>query len=412
MIVADSNPVAAVHALPAERAPVTLEEAAALARRIRVEAKLPRVALVGTVLGLVCGVAAIWPFLDSDGYMANALVSSDSLGPLSFLPGWLLAGLLPLLAFYAGRLHFERGRSSTGQIETSLRKIRLIILASMFACAAAFVFVLMQERQHQRGEFDRTSWLTVLYVACFSACGVIIGDVRRGLGDFDTEYQRRRRRLVRGFMVELRPTVAIAAAQDDIPMASIARPAITPPPLPALAVLPKVEVGEDEHFKDLRLLMTVAIATAIFVHGVRLGETLAFSRIFSSLGSITPTTVNPFTTTAMPFARVAGMLLLPCGILWVIWGIISLTYGPTFRRTIGALTIVTLALALLYALPAWVDGQNLDYTWSRPRSELGGRLARAPEIVHCVFLGMLLTRPGVKRLFSRSSEMVDDPDRA
>lgn len=36
-------------------------------------------------------------------------------------------------------------------------------------------------------------------------------------------------------------------------------------------------------------------------------------------------------------------------------------------------------------------------------------LSRAPEIVHALFLGLLLTRPAVKRLFAHSSR-TDDTD--
>src|SRR5688500_13689565 len=88
-------PLAAVSvAAPAAAEPVTPEEAAAIARRIRVQARLPRVTLIGTLLGLVVGVAAIWPFLDSNGYMADVLVRGD-FGAFAFIPGWLLAGCLP-----------------------------------------------------------------------------------------------------------------------------------------------------------------------------------------------------------------------------------------------------------------------------------------------------------------------------
>src|SRR5438105_2336483 len=86
---------------------MTAEEAAGFSRRIRVESKLSRVTLVGTLLGLICGAAAIWPFISSDGYMAGSLVDGDGFGVLSFFPGWLLAGMLPLLAFYSARLQFR-----------------------------------------------------------------------------------------------------------------------------------------------------------------------------------------------------------------------------------------------------------------------------------------------------------------
>ena len=101
---------AGVYPEPASAPPVTTEEAEALARphprRIedpptRARRRHPRHRL---------GVAALWPFLDSGGYMAEMLLSGS--GVIVFAPGWLLAGLLPLVAFYAGRLHFQAKKAA------------------------------------------------------------------------------------------------------------------------------------------------------------------------------------------------------------------------------------------------------------------------------------------------------------
>lgn len=435
-------PVAFSPAVPAPE-PVTPEEAAAIARRIRVEARLPRVALVGTILGLVCGLAAIWPFLDSNGYMADQLVRGQ-FGALAFLPGWLLAGLLPLLAFYAGRLHFQTGRSSTGEIEASLRKIRLVILGSMFASTTAFVFLIAENR---RSDLDTIPWLSLLYLGSLGGCIAIIGDVRRGLGDFDSEHQRRRRRLARGFTVELNPAAiptatvvaeappTLASIHEAIPFASAAPtrlPAPLPPPLPvampASTIAPELSsAGEDEHFKDLRLLMTLAVMSAVFLYAVRLGEGLF--GIFRGLAYLAMMLQAIFAPARLVGARSSGIggfgqlwtmasviatiLLGICSVLWLVWGLLALNYGPGFRKVLGWLTLVTLVLAVVAVIPAWIYGPLLDQYSSNFPSTRGAyfprdRLSRAPEIIHGLFIGLLLTRPGIKRLFARSSETDDE----
>jgi hypothetical protein len=425
-------------ALPAQPAPVlplppqpavSPEEAAALVRRMRVEARLPRVALIGVILGLVCGTVAVWPFLDGSGYMTDVLMRGD-FGVGTFIPGWLLAGLLPLLAFYAGRLHYQTGRVSTGEIETSLRKVRRIILWSMLASVTAFVFVVADQDGGNRS--TALGWLQLLYLAAFIGCAVIIDDVRRGLGDFDTEHQRRRRKLARGFQVELRPQNQSAAVtpppppplpaipiDDTIPMAT----RVTQP-LPAIPVVPAAlptADADEEHFKDLRLFITLAAISAVILYAVRVGETLAFgSRGFEKLLMLAQTTFgsapaigtrfDPLLALALLAAGVAVVLLLACGVLWILWGLLALNYGPGFRRTIGLLTIATLLLSLLTFIPAWLysdvfaDGSS---GVERLPPLLAGRLAHAPEIIHGLFMGLLLTRPGVKRLLTRTTELDD-----
>lgn len=429
-MIADNPPVVPVVALPAggdlraeapaapSARPVTAEEVAALARRIRVEAKTGRIAVVGTALGIVCGGAAVWPFLGGGEYMAESLSTGDEVAAWGFLPSWLLAGLLPLLAFYAGRLHFESGRASTDKLEASLRKLRRIILGCMFASMASFVSVVAHRHSAYR-VLDDASWVMFIYAGCFVACGFIVGDVRRGLGDFDSEQQRRRRRLARGFAVELAPTTVArtpgdAPADDDVPLATLAAPHAVPP-VAALPIL--ADAGEDDHARDLRLLMTLAIAIALGVHAVRLGSDLAGvmelgERVASSfLGSMWGNAIlsaSPVALLLMLLAMLATILLAPCAVLWIVWGILSLNYGPAWRRTIGWLAAVTLVLAVVCVLPGWVYGMR-DLELRRSQRMEMGMLGRAPEIVHALFIGLLLTRPGVKRLFARSSRL-DDSD--
>ena len=417
-------PVAALVGRPPPSArpvePVTPEEVAALARRIRVEAKLSRIAVVGTALGLVCGAAAVWPFLDAKGEMVNAAMY-DGVGGVGFLAGWLLAGLLPLLAFYAGRLHFQSGRSTTGELETSLRKIRRVILGCMFLSVAAFV-VLLASRQSRRPDFDDASLTLLSYALCFAACAFVVGDVRRGLGDFDSEQQRRRRKLARGFAVELLPA-STTVPPDDIPLATVT-PATAiprqplPPPPASRAVLPATAGGltdDDEYAGDFRLLLTLAVCVAVAVHGVRLGFMMAndFRHLEYVLAAMdnalenwtAPTSILLVTVLAL-VALAATVLLVPCAALWIVWGVLSLTYGPMFRRSVWWLTWVSLVLGLLCAAPGWVYGVE-DFSAS-PRQINVGMLARAPEVVHALFLAALLTRPGVRRLLARSR--ADDVD--
>lgn len=426
-MIADNPPVVPVVALPAGDVlpaepphaahvvqPVTADEVTALARRIRVEAKTGRIALVGTVLGLVCGTAALWPFLGGEEYMAESLSRGGDMAAWGFLPSWLLVGLLPLLAFYAGRLHFESGQATTEQLEACLRKLRRIILGCMFASMASFVSVVAHRHSAYR-VLDDAPWVMFIYAGCFVACGFIVGDVRRGLGDFDSEQQRRRRRLARGFTVELAPARVLAAdgaPADDVPLATLAAPHAMPP-VAALPIL--ADAGEDDHARDLRLLMTLAIAIALGVHAVRLGTELpnvlqmSESVVSNFPGSLWPgnssSPMGPLALLLLLLAMVATILLAPCAVLWIVWGILSLNYGPAWRRTVGWLTAVTLVLAVVCVLPGWISGLR-DIDFGRGRL-LIGMLSRAPEMVSALLVGLLLTRPGVKRLFARSSQLDD-----
>jgi hypothetical protein len=398
-------PIAAVAPPPLPssiaHAPVTAEEAAALARRIRVEARLSRITTIGCVLGIVCGIAAIAPFLDSNGYMAETLVNGNG---LTFIPGWLLAGLLPLLAFYAGRLQYQTGRSSTGEIEGNLRKIRWIILCSMFASAFAFVFVLTQRNLSNTSS---SPWMAIMYAGSFAACALIVGDVRRGLGDFDTEQQRRRRKLARGFTVELGRASAVGV-DSDIPMAARATP--------VLPIEPVLE-AEDDHFQDLRLLLTLAILIGVGIHAVRLGQEFAgdgraVTRVVEILvNNVTNSSAGLMSSLEGMLALLsvcAMLLLLVSGVLWLTWGVLALNFGPAFRRFCFWLTISTAVFAILGMLPAWLYGMIDDSDRITRTSRLfrfTDRLSRAPEFIHAALMYVLLTRPGVKRLFSRGNEI-------
>ena len=72
---------------------------------------------------------------------------------------------------------------------------------------------------------------------------------------------------------------------------------------------------------------------------------------------------------------------------------------------VGWLTAVTLILGVACVLPGWVYGLNVTTDDTR-RTDMG-MLSRAPEIVHALFLGVLLTRPAVQRLFTRDSATED-----
>lgn len=400
--------------------PVTPEEATDLARRIRVEARLPRVAAIGTLLGLVCGGAAIWPFIDGSGYMAGVLVGGNGFGVLQFIPGWLLAGALPLLAFYAGRLQFQTGVSSTGEIESSLRKIRRLLVTSMFASIMALVFFLAPSRYEETGFQE---WLAFLYLGCFGACAAIIGDVRRGLGDFDSEHQRRRRRMARGFAVELRrdgaggpaPSLPVEVAQAVSPLPPV-------PVMPVARALPvdAVAAGEDEHTIDLRKLLTVAVVVAVVLYGLRLGQNLNLT--LRAAERLPTTAQDMFTGRVMQsgersllvfvafLSTLAAVLLSTCYVLWIAWALLALNYGPRFRRAVVWLCIVTGVLAAIAALPPWMYGLERWSGYSGSRYfVLPDRTGWAPEIIHVLFVGVLLTRPAAGKLFARVEE-IDDND--
>ncbi len=380
---------------------VTAEEAEALARRIRVESKIPRLALVGTILGIVFGIAAIWPFTDSNGYMADAMINGS--GVFAFLPGWLLAGMLPLLAFYASRLHYQSKKlTTTRELEISLRKIRRILFWAMLAAAAAFIAVSADRSRFQQE--SELSWMPLLYVACFAACATIVGDVRRGLGDFDSEHQRRRRRLVRGFQVELVPSGSPASPSDDedIPLATAVAPApqppgALPPPLPraAAAAVPVETANEDEHAKDLRLFLTLAIVVGICVHAVRIGEIITHfdgNTVNAVMQGALTTGVglNPVITIAISLIILATYLLVPCGLLWILWGVRALNYGPGMRSAAILLAVTTLILSAVVILPSWIfttpENASVYNLRGFHDSALASRLARAPEIVHAALI--------------------------
>src|SRR3954447_88395 len=92
--------IKATDAVP-QPAPISQAEAAALVQRIRRESRLPRLVTVGAVMGVVCGLIAIWPFLSADQYVVRALVNPKDVAIVGFACSLVLAGLLPMVTFYS-----------------------------------------------------------------------------------------------------------------------------------------------------------------------------------------------------------------------------------------------------------------------------------------------------------------------
>ena len=187
---------------------------------------------------------------------------------------------------------------------------------------------------------------------------------------------------------------------------------------PSPAATAAADPPEDEHTTDLRLLMTLAVAVALGVHAVRLGtdlervldgiEGMASSFLGSSMWpGPASSNVGMFPLLLLWLAAVAMILLAVCSVLWVVWGVLALNYGPAARQAVRWLAAVTLILAVLTVAPGWAFGMT-DNGSVRGTHQFG-MLARAPEIVHALFLALLLSRPGVRRLFARNSQ-TDDPD--
>src|SRR5688500_14712577 len=105
-----AQPIPVAVAPGADAPPLSPEEAAALVSRMRVEARLPRVVVVGTALGLVCGFVTMWPFVRSDEFLVDSMMSfhrARLVGWMGILAPLALVGLLLLLAFYSLRLHVQ-----------------------------------------------------------------------------------------------------------------------------------------------------------------------------------------------------------------------------------------------------------------------------------------------------------------
>jgi hypothetical protein len=430
-------PMATVPVQPvAAAAPISAEEAAALASRMRVEARLPRVTAIGATLGLVCGVASMWPFLSASDYVVKAMVSDSALRWAVTLIPLALAGLLPLLAFYALRLQFQAGRSTPGAIEDNLRKIRRILAACMFLALGAIVAVLSEPGDNN--QFG----VAGLYAMSFAACGIIVDDVRRGLGEFDTADQRRRRKLARGFEVELKsgggavaaiPVAAVApiaalpvdAASAD---AAPARPPGTPPPLPIPAApraaapqpTPALPLAASvanslQAERDLRtmlhLLAVVGIGLyvlrtpSLLLHLENFLEVFGVSKAGRARGRSGPAQLSFYATVFRLFLEA---LITVAGIAWMVWGVIVLNYGARLRAAALLLAWSTLGCALL-SLALYVtfvyESQNYVTRAGRTGVLQLSVLPYLAESVHAVMMCALLTRPRVRDLFAVGSEM-------
>jgi hypothetical protein len=100
------------------------------------------------------------------------------------------------------------------------------------------------------------------------------------------------------------------------------------------------------------------------------------------------------------------VLIATCGIAWIIWGVVVLSFGARLRLITFVLACITVAAVVAYGVVAFasydprgfgtrVDTRELIVTALNPH---------LPELVHGIAMLVLLTRPRVRDLFTVGSE--------
>jgi hypothetical protein len=428
--------------------PVSPYDAAALVSRMRVEARLPRIVIVGAALGLVCGVVAMWPFVAGTDFLINEMLADDRFSVMSWarlLVPLALVGVLLLLAFYSLRLHVQSGPTAVAAVEDNLRKVRLLLAAGMFASLGSLVAAV--DRPADAGQLG----LAALYAACCAACGVLVGDVRKGLGEFESREEQARRRTARGFTVELRgagdpagPATAVGqllplSPQPAQPLpvqplslspadASSRRP---PPPLPespAVAVASSSSAlasAGTQAERDLRTMLHLLAAVGIGVYALRTPMLVNnLTRFWVMLTSATPAGRPPGirpprgwvppgaaggtgTADLTQLLAAAEVVLALAAVAWVVWGVLVLSFGARFRWVMLVMSWVTVAAVCAYMLATFVtySGEVASMSGGDARGLLMNAInPHLSELVHAIAVWCLLTRQRVKDLFFRGSE--------
>lgn len=371
------------------------DEAAELVRRIRRESRLPRVVAVGIVLGAVCSAMAIWPFVHGDRYVVGPMVDAARVSTAGVVASVLLAGLLPLVAFYSLRLHVQSARCSAAVLEVNLLKLRRLVAACMALSLLSVVGVLTQEWTRTLGDIG----LAAMYGACAAGCAIIAGDLRRGLGEFDSARQRARRKVVRGFEVDLRPLAAADASAAPVPVRAL--------PLGVLDAdgAGDAELGARQYERDLRRLLHALVAAGLVLYAVRVAELPRAIHdasglnitIFAMSGSM------GYRSFMFSFRAWAYVATEACGIGWLAWGVVVLCFGARFRAAARALAWLTVAAALTFTvthLLAFVELGERGILDTRNMEALPA----AAELMHAAIMWVLLARPSVARLFAIGSE--------
>ncbi len=427
----------------AATAPMSSEEAAALASRMRVQARLPRIAVVGSVLGLLCGIVTLWPFVISSTYVVSAMVIGGAEGWASVLFPLLACGLLLLLAFYSLRLQFQSGSTTAGAIEDNLRKIRFVLAVCMTLSVAASYIALASPMVSGVATAG-------LYALSTITCGVVVNDVRKGRGEFETAGERRRRRMARGFAVELNAAIPLAGfvappSPPPLPGASTAPVAgdaghvsagAVPPPLPVVPSTPSLsfarlappgrpaafssEIDHDRQAeRDLRMLVHVVAAIGIAIYVLR--STEVFSSIEAMLntfqGARTRRSVGivgappTLTTSLAPLRSALDVLVGMAGVAWIAWGILVLNFGAKLRFAAYTVAWVTLASVVLVTglnVAGLIEAAPTRFGRGQQTGVTIALTWRFPEFLHALLLLVLLSRPSVKGLFYRGSEAGED----
>jgi hypothetical protein len=396
----------------------TAEEAEALARGMRVEARLPQIAAMGTVLGIVCAVAAISPLLASDDHVARALAENNLSGWLSVVLPVLLAWMLPLIAFYGLWLHRRRGESTPAEIENKLRKIRRLLVVCMFASVGAVIAVL------SNGPAASGMIRIVLYALCCTACVAMAGDVRKALGEFESAEQRHRRRMVRGFAVELKA----GGKSDDAPRPVLpvdsadALPAAPPRPAMSARTIARVS-GKADARRDLRAILHTLAAAGVILYALRTSASLSqdvrlddFHLAVSSFsaGGAAGDKLAVLSAAAADLARYVLSFAAP---LWVVWGLLVLSVGARFRLPTLLLAWLTLLCAIVLTIAPPIAAAATAAA-AAPKTGYGPAFMLNPDnltlmvadIIYAFTMCVVLTRPRVIDLFVRGSESGESDD--
>jgi hypothetical protein len=414
---------------PASNREPSADDAEARVRQMRVEARLPRIVALGATLGAITTAAGLWSVYADEALHKFWVALDDYPVRVTLTAGsrFMTAVGLALVAFYSLRLWVQSHPSALAlaprAVEENLRKIRRLLTGCLFVGLTAVVTSLMlNARLHGTG-------MALLYGACCIGCGLVIGDVRKALGEYETAEERARKRVTRGFEVELRPRAA-AAAPAAVPALPVAAEPTGPPPLPTVhrpldVVVPPLLFGRGggggQAERDLRTILHMVAAIGVGLAALqipaslpRAGEhaqlilRLIEARGFALGGGGGGSYLRPYAAVAA-----AQLTLALCAVVWAVWGILCVSLGARLRRTAIVTGWLALAAGLtmtVIAVTSRFDMQQREAVgWSGFRESrnvdlhlmLRGALL---GLVHPMLMLALLTRPRVKDLFTRGSE--------
>ncbi len=397
----------------------------------RATSRTRAIGLGAIVVGAVGLLGAAWPFVFGGDAGIDAYVGTAMQGRWILWGRLALAGGFPLLAFYGLRLLVQAAPGAAADVRPhlldNLGKIRFVLAGCIFlsivSAAAAMnapdandpgVRTLLTRgratpRTSSQSASSRGLPTFLLYAACGIACGLISGNVRKALAEFVGPDDVREE--TRGFEVSFGPQAEAGAPAPAA--AAHAGPAATSSP----AVFPP---AFDPAHRDLRTLLNLAAAAGVIVGTIGLPSLLEALETVHALYGGTPalgggrprvraTSVGAATTLVYA-ALVARALVGLCGAFWIVWGVLCVTVRPVWRTVAvwvaggmiaGTASHLILQLWMMADGPARLSGGTRTTAWE---GLLRDHLLQA---VIPVFLYVLLTRPGVRDVFTRGSEAAE-----